>query len=98
VEPVITPRGSGYQVKWDNGVEVYVSRIRENPERLKCEVAILLNSQPLTRSSPVLTSESGKDSLIRKLKRRRPDEDWGIDWEVMVEELSALVVDPRTIC
>lgn len=93
MEPVITPRGSGYQVKWDNGVEVYVSRIRENPERLKCEVAILLNSQPLTRSSPVLTSESGKDSLIRKLKRRRPDEDWGIDWEVMVEELSALVVD-----
>ena len=93
MEPVITPRGSGYLVKWGNGVEAYVSRIRENPERLKCEVAILLNSQPLTRSSPVLTSESGKDSLIRKLKRRRPDEDWGIDWEVTVEELSALVVD-----
>ena len=89
----ITARGSGYHIKYDNQVEIYVSRIRENPERLKCEVAILLNGSALTRSSPVLTSESGKDSLIRKLRRRRPDDDYGIDWESVIESMAALVID-----
>lgn len=93
MEPVIKPRGSGYKLTWDNGVAVYASRIRENPERLKCEVAILLNGHGLTRSSPTLTSESGKDGLIRKLKRRKPVEDWGIDWEIVVEEMAGLIID-----
>jgi hypothetical protein len=93
VEPVIKRRGSGYKISWENGVDVYASRIRENPERLKCEVAIFMSGQPLTRSSPVLTSESGKDSLIRKLNRRRPFDDYSVNWDVLVEELAALVVD-----
>ena len=85
--------GSRYHITWPNGVEAHVSRIRENPERIKCEVAITLDGKLLTRSSPVLTSESGKDSLIRKLQRRRPKEDWGIDHEVLIEQLAAMVID-----
>ena len=93
METVIKKRGSGYHIQWIEGIECYVSRIRENPDRIKCEVAILLNGEPLTRSSPVLNSESGKDSLIRKLKRRRPQEDFNIDWEAIIEELCGLVID-----
>ena len=72
MEAQLTKNGSRYLITWDNGVEAHVSRIKENPERIKCEIALTLNGQLLTRSSPVVTSESGKDSLIRKLQRRRP--------------------------
>ena len=93
MEPVIKARGSGYKLEWDSGVEVYASRIIAKPDSLKCEVAILLNGHGLTRSSPTLTSESGKDGLIRKLKRRKPVDDWGIDWEIVVEEMAGLIID-----
>lgn len=93
MEAELTKRGSRYHIVWNNGVEAYISRIRENPERIKCEIALTLNGQLLTRSSPVVTSESGKDGLIRKLQRRRPKEDWHIDHEVLVEQMCALIID-----
>ena len=91
--PKLTVRGSRYLIQWDNGIEAHVSRIRENPERIKCEIALTLNGKLITRSSPVVTSESGKDSLIRKCQRRRPKEDWGIDHEYWIEEMCALIID-----
>ena len=93
MEAQLTKNGSRYLITWDNGVEAHVSRIKENPERIKCEIALTLNGQLLTRSSPVVTSESGKDSLIRKLQRRRPKEDWGIDHEILIEQMCALIID-----
>lgn len=85
--------GSGYKLQWlEEGVEAYVARIRGG-EDIRAEIAVTLQGQGLTRSSPTLTSEQGKDALIRKLERRRPRVDFGIDWEVCVEEMAGLIID-----
>jgi archaellum biogenesis ATPase FlaH len=88
--------GSGYKLRWeDDGVDIYVKRIRGTSygEDIKAEIAVTLQGQGLTRSSPVLTTEAGKDALIRKLERRRPRVDFSLDWEVIVEEMAGLIID-----
>lgn len=74
-------------------VEARISRVKESTDRLKAEVGILLDGKAIARSNPVLTSVSGLDSFWRKLNRRLPRDDWGIDWESYTEELAARVID-----
>ena len=88
--------GSGYLYKVTaNGhnIEARVSRVQETGDRLKAEIGILFNGSPIVRSNPVLTSVSGMDAFWRKLARRLPQSDWGIDWEQLVENLGARVTD-----
>jgi len=90
------PVGSGYIYTTNIGghrIEARITRVKETPDRLKAEVGIFVDRAPIARSNPVLTSVSGLDSFWRKLNRRLPKEDWGIDWESYTEELAARVID-----
>lgn len=88
--------GTGYVFRSrisGRNVEARIERVKETPDRLKAEVAILVDNNPIARSNPVLTSVSGLDSFWRKLARRLPKSDWDIDWEAYTEELAARVID-----
>lgn len=89
-------RGSGYYYSEDlNGhsVEAYISRLRDSSGRLSAEVAIMVDDQPVVRSSPTLTSVSGIDQFWKKLNRRIPEPDYGVDWELFCESLAGRVID-----
>ena len=91
-----TRTGAGYTYTTKiagHDIEARISRVKEQGDRLKAEVAILVDDSPIARSSPVLTSVSGLDSLWRKLARRLPTADWGIDWEAYIEGLAARTID-----
>lgn len=93
--PNIIQRGSGYTVAWPtNQIEARVSRLRETAVQHTAEVSILLSGNQVTRSVFNLLSESGRTEFWRKLKRRRPPEHYpDLDWEKIVEELCAVVLD-----
>ena len=93
--PSIIQKGSGYILSWPtHGVEARVSRLRETAIQHSAEVSIRLNGEGVTRSVFNLLSESGRTDMWRKLKRRRsPDHYPDLDWEKIVEELAAVVLD-----
>lgn len=92
MEVTIEKQGSGYAVKWDSSnVEMIVRHIK--PKGFKAEVSTFLNGIPVHRSNPTLDSSSGMDGFARKLNKRRPKEDYGVDWEQIVEDLSGIVID-----
>ena len=92
MEPTIEKQGSGYRVAWpSHSVEMIVRYIK--PRGFKAEVSVLLNGQAVHRSNPTLDSSSGMDGFARKLNKRRPEADYGIPWEQMVEDLSGIVID-----
>ena len=72
-------------------VEMKVRHIK--PKGFKAQVATRLKGQPVHRSNPTLDSVNGMDSFARKLNKRRPVDDYGIDWEQVVEDLSGIVID-----
>ena len=92
MEPTLEQQGSGYKITWaSKNVEMRVRNIK--PKGFKAEVAVLLNNMPVHRSNPTLDSVSGMDAFARKLNRRRPLDDYGVDWEQLVEDLSGIVID-----
>ena len=92
MEPTIERQGSGFKLEWPSrNVTMRVRRIK--PRGFKAEVAVLLNDQPVHRSNPTLDSVSGMDAFARKLNRRRPLDDYGVDWEQIVEDMSGIVID-----
>ena len=92
MEPTIERQGSGFKLEWPSrNVTMRVRRIK--PRGFKGEVAVLLNDQPVHRSNPTLDSVSGMDAFARKLNRRRPLDDYGVDWEQIVEDMSGIVID-----
>tara|TARA_R100001594_G_scaffold16478_4_gene33971 strand:+ start:28800 stop:30095 length:1296 start_codon:yes stop_codon:yes gene_type:complete len=94
VEPTIESQGSGYKIIWSNyGVEAHVRYIKPKSSGFKAEVSILHNNIPVHRSNPVLDSTSGMDGFTRKLNKRRPESDYGVPWEQIVEDLSGIVID-----
>jgi len=94
---VFEKRGSGYIFTDDwnsHSVEATVSRLTiTSNDGLKAEIAVLLDDSPVVRSQPTLTSVSGMDQFWRKLNRRRPFDDYGVDWEAWVENLAGRVLD-----
>ena len=92
MEPMIEEKGSGYVVTWPS--QNVVMQIKDiKPKGFKAQVAVLLNDQPVHRSNPTFNSVSGLDAFIRKLNKRRPPEDYGVDWEQLVEDMSGIVID-----
>ena len=92
MEPTIEQQGSGYKVTWPSKrVEMDVRNIK--PKGFKAQVAVFLNGDPVHRSNPVLDSTSGMNSFTSKLNKRRPEADYGVDWEQVVEDLSGIVID-----
>ena len=92
MEPTIEKQGSGYKVTWDSHrVEMLVRYIK--PRGFKAEVSTLLQGQPVHRSNPTLDSASGMDGFARKLNKRRPESDYGVPWDQLVEDLSGIVID-----
>ena len=87
-------QGSGYKVIWDGyRVEMIVRNIKARNSGFKAEVSVLLNGEAVHRSNPVLDSTSGMDGFARKLNKRRPDSDYQIPWDQVVEDLSGIVID-----
>ena len=72
-------------------VEMDVRNIKS--KGFKAQVAVFLNNEPVHRSNPVLDSTSGMNSFTAKLNKRRPEADYGVDWDQMVEDLSGIVID-----
>ncbi len=96
MEVGIETQGSGYKVTWkseSNNVEMLVKHIKPKSSQFKAEVTVFLNGQPVHRSNPVLDSTSGMDGFARKLNKRRPESDYGVAWEQLVEDLSGIVID-----
>ena len=94
--PSWSEHGSGYiyaDEKANRIVEAHISRLRDSGGRLSAEVAILVNGAPVARSTPTLTSVSGVDQFWRKLNRRMPHDDHGIDWEAYIEALAGRAID-----
>lgn len=88
--------GAGYLYTDDwNGHTIIarISRISETGGRVGAEVAVLVDGNPVARSSPTLTSVSGLDQFWRKLNRRLKYEDYGIDWESWAEGMAGRVLD-----
>tara|TARA_Y100000310_G_C20664985_1_gene806995 strand:+ start:815 stop:2107 length:1293 start_codon:yes stop_codon:yes gene_type:complete len=88
--------GAGYIYTDDwNGHTIIarISRISETGGRVGAEVAVLVDGNPVARSSPTLTSVSGLDQFWRKLNRRLKYEDYGIDWEAWAEGMAGRVLD-----
>ena len=76
MEPIMTKRGSGYDLEWpSSNVSMNVKRVKESNDAIKAEISVTHMNVPITRSTPTLTSESGKDSFVRKLNRRRKGDD-----------------------
>ena len=94
MEPTMTKRGSGYDLEWaSSNVSMNVKRVKERNDAIKAEISVTHMNVPITRSTPTLTSESGKDSFVRKLNRRRKGDDYQIDWEAVVEEMAFVVIE-----
>lgn len=94
MEPVIKKSGSGYEVAWPSqGVHARVRHIKNRGDRFKAQVAITFREEPVHRSDPTLNSVTGLDQFARKLERRIPQEQWGVDWELIVEGLAGIVQD-----
>jgi energy-coupling factor transporter ATP-binding protein EcfA2 len=88
--------GSGYvdvQTLGGHRVEAHIKRVKESGDRIKAEMAIMVDGHGIARNSPTLTSVSGLDAWWRKLSRRLPTPDWGIDWEAYIEGLAGRVID-----
>lgn len=88
--------GSGYIYKISsNGhnIEARVSRVHETGDRLKAQIGVLFDGSPIFRSNPVLTSVSGTKDFWKKLERYVPKSDYGVDWERLVDNLSARITD-----
>jgi len=94
-ELAIIEKGSGWDLEWQpENILMKVTRIKDGrDDGVKAEVVVFYQGESITRSSPTLTSESGKDSLTRKLNRRKPSKDYQIDWEACVEEMAGIIVD-----
>ena len=96
MEPVVIEKGSGYEIEWaSQNVQMIVSMIKDGrfDDSVKAEVKVFHAGSGITRSSPTLTSESGKLDLTRKLNRRRKGTDYQIDWEACVEEMAGIIID-----
>lgn len=90
----IEQQGSGYKVSWEsNKVEMYVRHIKARNSGFKAEVSVLLDGESVHRSNPVLDSTSGMDNFARKLNKRRSQDDYGLNWDQLVEDLSGIVID-----
>jgi len=88
--------GSGYvyvQTIAGHTVEAHITRVKDSGDRIKAEMAITVDGHGIARNSPTLTSVSGLDAWWRKLARRLPVADWGIDWEAYIEGLAGRVID-----
>lgn len=92
MEPMITKQGSGYLIEWPSlKLEVIAKQI--HPSGYKAFCGFMLNGEPIHRSNPTLNSNSGMTSLARLLNKRRPKDDWGIDWDQIVEDLAGILID-----
>ena len=91
MEPIVTEKGSRYILDWPSQqVRMEVGRIKPS---LKAEVKTFFQESPFIRSYPVLDSNSGLDIFWKKLNRRKPIKDYGVDWEACVEEMAGVVID-----
>jgi len=83
--------GSGYvyvQTIAGHTVEAHITRVKDSGDRIKAEMAITVDGHGIARNSPTLTSVSGLDAWWRKLARRLPVADWGIDWEAYIKDVT----------
>lgn len=88
----IKQEGSGYLVEWDDlGVSCRVKDVSKGGEKAQC--GWKLNGLTVTKNYPNLKSVTGMDQLAKRLEKRRPRADYGIDWEQCVEDLAAIVID-----
>jgi len=88
----IVEEGSGYKIEWaDKGLECQVKHITNNGYKAQC--AFTLWGTPVHRSFPTLNSNSGMESLARTLNRKRPIEDFEINWLDIVEDLAGILID-----
>jgi len=94
MEPTITIEGSGYRVDWPSiEVQIYVRYLKRKMDSFKAECSVYYKREPVHRSNPTLDSVSGMDQFRRKCQRRKPKEDFGLDWDQIVEDLSGIVID-----
>tara|TARA_R100000306_G_scaffold38002_1_gene38093 strand:+ start:4439 stop:5788 length:1350 start_codon:yes stop_codon:yes gene_type:complete len=88
--------GSVYTYRIDfnsHTIEARVRVLQSGTDRIQGEVDVAVDGNRMHRSNPMLTSVSGMDSYSKKLEKRMPKVNWGIDWEIYIEELAGRVID-----
>ena len=94
--PHLKAEGGGYrftQAMNGRAIVARISRIRKKKDDIRAEIALSVDGKNIHRSSPTLTSASALDVFRRTLQRRLPQKDWGIDFDIIVETLSGMVLD-----
>jgi len=94
--PVFETVGAGYKYAdlWGGHlIEANIGRVITEKSSKKAKIAIRMDGRPVIRSWPTLTSVDGVDKFWKKLARRRPFDDYGIDWEECVEQMSGMILD-----
>lgn len=94
--PVFETVGAGYKYAdlWGGHlIEASIGRVITEKSSKKAKIAIRMDGRPVIRSWPTLTSVDGVDKFWKKLARRRPFDDYGIDWEECVEQMSGMILD-----
>ena len=88
----ITSEGSGYTVVWPmDQIKAQVKlRSRKN---YKCEVAWIHQGSSVHRSTWLLESTNAMQTCEKQLSKRRPIDDYGIDWSQVVEDMAGVVID-----
>ena len=88
----IKQEGSGYLVEWDDlNLTCQIKDI--SPGGTKAQCGWKLNGIAVTKNHPNLKSVTGMGQLATRLEKRRPKNDYGIDWEQCVEDLAAIFLD-----
>lgn len=88
----IKQEGSGYLVEWDDlNLTCQIKDI--SPGGAKAQCGWKLNGLTVTKNHPNLKSVTGMGQLATRLEKRRPKNDYGIDWEQCVEDLASIFLD-----
>ena len=91
--------GSGYifrQSVAGHQIEARIKGVKETATSVKAMIALSVDGRGIHRSIPSLTSVSGLDGYWKKLARRMPTADWGIDWEAVVELMAGQIIDAHS--
>ena len=95
-QPIITRTGSAYEVtatRNGRSLRAVFSRIKSERGALKAELGIHMDGEPIYRSRPSLDSTSSMDAYTRKVFRKRPVADYGVEFSDFIDDAVNCTID-----
>jgi hypothetical protein len=94
--PIITRTGSSYEVtatRNGRNLRAVFSRMKSERGALKAELGIFMDGEPIYRSRPSLDSTSSMDAYTRKVLRKRPLSDYGVEFSDFIDDAVNCCID-----